>query len=468
MQLALLLDIGSTYTKGVVIDLEDLELKAKAKALTTVQDDVSIGIKKVLEQLESYGVDFDLFEYRLACSSAAGGLKMVAIGLVPELTAEAAKRAALGAGAKVSNVYTYELTAQEMERIVEEAPDVILLAGGTDGGNKEVILKNAEALAASALQIPIVVAGNKVVANEVKGILVSADKEVYLTENVMPKLEELNIEPARKAIRQVFLEQIIYAKGLAKAEEYIDRVIMPTPSAVMKAAELIAEGSNGESGLGELMVIDIGGATTDIHSVATGEPTKGGVELRGLAEPYVKRTVEGDLGMRYSLPSLVESIGQKKLLATLAAGISEEDLMTYLEQLSQNVEHIPENPIEAELDTGIAKVATKLAVQRHVGRIERVYGPFGESFVQYGKDLTGLKLIIGTGGVLVHNQQPEEILKEALFREKQPQILAPREAEFILDQQYILSAIGLLAEVEPFKAIKLAKKYLKRLGGKRK
>jgi uncharacterized protein (TIGR01319 family) len=465
MELALLLDIGSTYTKATVVDLDGIELKGTAKSLTTVQDNVNIGIEKVLENLEEDGINLDEIEHRLACSSAAGGLKMVAIGLVPDLTAEAAKRAALGAGAKVTSVYSYELADKELTEIIEESPDVLLLAGGTDGGNQEIIFKNAKKLANSKLSIPIVVAGNKVVADDIKEILEDNGKEVYVTKNVMPKLEELNIEPARKIIRKVFLDKIIYAKGLSQAKKHVDRVIMPTPSAVMKAAELISEGTVEEEGLGELIIVDIGGATTDIHSVAAGTPTKGGVNLRGLEEPYVKRTVEGDLGMRYSVPSLLEAVGGKELLTYLSESVSENKLLDYINKVRENVEYIPVDRLEKELDSGIAKVAAKLAMQRHVGRIKTVYTPFGESYVQYGKDLTDLDLIIGTGGVLVHNDRSDEILKCSFFDEIDPTILAPKEPELMLDNDYILSSIGLLSEISSTKAIKLAKKYIKKIGG---
>ncbi|MCK8827269.1 methylaspartate mutase accessory protein GlmL [Natroniella acetigena] len=462
MELALLVDIGSTYTKATVFNLTELRLEAVVKAFTTVEEGIDQGLKEVFNKLTEQGVELDEVDHKLACSSAAGGLKMVAVGLVPELTAEAAKRAALGAGAKVADVYSYELTAAEIEEIVGAEPDVILLAGGTDGGNQEIILKNARGLAQSELAAPVIVAGNKVVAKQVEEILVTGNKKTYLTDNVMPKLEELNIEPARQKIREVFLEQIIYAKGLDRVEDYLEGVTMPTPSAVMKAAELIAEGTAREEGLGELMIVDIGGATTDIHSAAKGKPTKGGVNLRGLEEPYIKRTVEGDLGMRYSASSLLESVGEQEVLSLVEQKLQNE-LLDYIDKVGEEVDYVPQQQQEKEFDLALAKAATNAAVNRHVGRIETVYSPFGKQYVQYGKDLTNLNLIIGTGGVVVHSAQPTEILKEGLFSEEEPQILAPLEPKLMLDQDYILSAVGLLAEIKPDQALQLAKIYLEEI-----
>ena len=464
MELALLLDIGSTYTKGTVVRLDDLKLEARAKALTTVESDVNEGIENVLAELEKKGINLDDINHRLACSSAAGGLKMVAIGLVPDLTSEAAKRAALGAGAKVADVYSYELSAVEVEEITAQSPDVILLAGGTDGGNKDIILQNAKKIAASDLSAPIIAAGNKVAAREVEEILKQAEKSVYVTQNVMPELEKLNIEPAREKIREIFLNQIIYAKGLAQAREKIEGIIMPTPSAVMKAAELIAEGSGEEEGLGELVVVDIGGATTDVHSAASGEPTKSGVNMRGLEEPYVKRTVEGDLGMRYSASSLLEAAGEQEMISYLPGGETKEGLINYINKVKEDIRHIPESKKEEQLDTALAKAAVKLAIKRHVGNIKTVYSPFGESYVQRGKDLTELELMIGTGGVIVNSLNPAEILEEGFFSEDEPTCLAPKGSNLMVDSDYILAAVGLLAEVYPTKAFKLAKRHLKEVG----
>lgn len=463
MGLALLMDIGSTYTKAVVVDLDAVQIEAKAKSVTTIWEDVNIGVKKVLRDIEDMGVDLNKVEHKLACSSAAGGLKMVAIGLVPDLTAEAAKRAALGAGAKVANVYCYELNDIELEEIVNCSPDLILLSGGTDGGNKDIILHNAKKIAETPLDTPIIVAGNKVVASKVSRILKSARKEVHITENVMPKLEHLNIDPVRKTIREVFLNKIIYAKGLHKVKRFTGSVIMPTPSAVMKAAELIARGTTTEAGLGELIIVDIGGATTDINSVAEGWPTNSGVILRGLEEPYVKRTVEGDLGMRYSAPSVVDVVGVKELLHYIPQELGEGDLMSYVHRVRDDVRYIPGNRQKKELEYGIAKAATKTAVRRHVGRIETVYGPFGTSYVQYGKDLTNLNLMIGTGGVLTHSDNPRDILEHGVYDETYPEVLAPKRPKLMIDSEYILSAIGLLSEIDPDKALILAKKNLKNI-----
>lgn len=282
MNAYMLIDFGSTYTKLTAVDIDNEEILATAKDITTIENDIMIGFNKARESLMKLleGKEVN-FVKKLACSSAAGGLKMVAIGLVPELTAEAAKRAALGAGARVLKVYSYELTSREIQEIKNSNLDIILLAGGTDGGNKKCILHNARALVEGGVRLPVVVAGNKVANDEIDEIFKESGIYYSITENVMPKLNELNVEPAREEIRKIFMEKIVEAKGLKNAEEYVNGILMPTPAAVLKAARVLAEGSDKEEGIGDLIIIDIGGATTDVHSIGSGEPTKPGVTVRG-------------------------------------------------------------------------------------------------------------------------------------------------------------------------------------------
>ncbi|MGE5577237.1 MAG: methylaspartate mutase accessory protein GlmL [Syntrophothermus sp.] len=462
---ALLIDFGSTYTKLTAVDLDRAEVIGTAKAPTTVQEDIMIGLENAMRQLkEDYGVDPGRCGRRIACSSAAGGLKMVAVGLVPDLTAEAAKRAALGAGARVLSVFSYELTGEEIERIGALKPDIVLLAGGTDGGNRDVILANANRLAQSSLAVPIVVAGNKNAAEAVRDVLTASGKDVRVTGNVMPELGKLNVEPARVTIRSVFMERIVAAKGLKRAESFVEGVVMPTPAAVLAAAELIAKGTSGEPGLGELMIIDIGGATTDVHSVATGDPTKPGVTPKGLPEPYAKRTVEGDLGMRYSAVSLVEAAGAERVARSIGlAGLEGLDagrIQSIARDLNQHTDKVPTTEEEFAIDTGLGYVATEMAVERHVGYLETVYTPFGVSYLQYGKDLTKLECMIGTGGVVIYGRNPRQVLQGALFDPAKPNLLKPTTPKFFLDTKYILSAVGLLAEIAPAAALHMMKRYL--------
>jgi len=461
MDAILLIDFGSTYTKLTAVDIENEEILATAKDLTTVNTDIMIGFNKAYEKLmESIGDKKVNFVKKLACSSAAGGLKMVAIGLVPELTAEAAKRAALGAGARILGVYSYELNKHEIEEIKNKRPDIILLAGGTDGGNKDCIIHNAKLLAEHIKDVPIVVAGNKNANDEIEEIFNSAGVFYKITENVMPKLNTINVEPAREVIRNIFMQKIVEAKGMKNAENFINGILMPTPAAVLKAAKILADGTDKEEGIGELVIVDIGGATTDVHSIAKGDPSKPGVTLRGLQEPYAKRTVEGDLGMRVSAMSLFEAAGTRRIRKYIPN--TKYDIEERCKFLQQNVNVIPQTEEEYEFDEALGMVATEIAMERHVGTIESVYTPMGIIYSQVGKDLLNVKYLIGTGGVLVHSRNPEKILKAGLFTMETPNYLKPTNPVIMIDKTYILSAMGLLAEEYPDMAVRIMKKYIVR------
>lgn len=461
MDAYLLLDFGSTYTKLTAVDIENEEILATAKDITTIEDDIMMGFNKSYEKIQKLleGKDVN-FVKKLACSSAAGGLKMVAIGLVPELTAEAAKRAALGAGARVLKVYSYELTEDEITEIENSDVDIILLAGGTNGGNKQCILHNAEMIINSKLNVPIVVAGNKSANDEIKKMFTKANLYFSITENVMPQLNSLNVEPAREEIRKVFMEKITDAKGLSNAENFVNGILMPTPAAVLKAARVLGEGSDEEEGIGDLVIVDIGGATTDIHSIADGEPTKAGVNMRGLEEPFAKRTVEGDLGMRYSAVSLWEAAGSRKLRKYLKDDKREVNIEECCTYRNKNIKMVPQSEDEIKFDEAMAKVATELSMERHSGVIENIYTPMGVVYNQTGKDLMEVKYMIGTGGVLVHSRNPGEILSAGTFSSENPISLRPQNPKYLLDKTYILSAMGLLAQDYPDKAVRIMKKYL--------
>ncbi len=459
MNNVLLIDFGSTYTKITAVDVDQESVLGTAHGITTVETDIMDGLNQALAELFAKTGTLE-FAKVLGCSSAAGGLKMVAIGLVPELTAEAAKRAALGAGAKVLGVFGHELSEYEITEIIELNADIILLAGGTDGGNKEVILHNAKMLNTLGKDVPVVMAGNKSVAPAVVKILSETMSEVVYTENVMPKLNEINIEPARQTIRNIFLKKIVEAKGLNKANKFVDRLVMPTPAAVLKAAELLSIGTERESGLGDLMVVDIGGATTDIYSVANGNPTKSNVTLRGLPEPFAKRTVEGDLGMRYSATALLKAAGAKMIADY--ANVSEDNVVSYINTLEKKIDHLPEGNLEEKLETAMGKACTKIGADRHAGQLEMVFTPTGSTFVQIGKDLTKVKTVVGTGGVIINHCKPEEILKGTACDKTMPTVLKPENPEFYIDTMYIMAAMGLLGEEHPDTAVRMMKKYIAR------
>ena len=293
----LAVDFGSTYTKLTAIDAGRACIVGTACAFTTIATNVMEGFQAALRVLQTQTGGF-YYNKLLCCSSAGGGLAMIALGLVPELTAKAAKTAAEGAGAKVIKTYAYEISPAEQAEIAAARPDIVLLCGGTNGGNKEVILANARLLAAVPGNFSIIAAGNKSAAHELEAILAVSGKEYVITDNVMPAFGRLDVAPAQGCIRDVFIRRIIDAKGLSQVQAMTEHAVIPTPLAVLQGCELLSRGTAKTPGMGEFLAVDVGGATTDVYSMSAGTPAWDNVLPKGLPEPYAKRTVEGDLGMR--------------------------------------------------------------------------------------------------------------------------------------------------------------------------
>jgi len=466
--MVLAVDFGSTYTKMAAFDLENERLVGVAKSATTVETDIMIGYENAMQALrETISPEELKIERIFSSSSAAGGLRMVVAGFTNELTTKAAREAALGAGAKVVGTFANGISEEDCAKIEQIAPDLVLLTGGTDGGNKQVVLHNAAVLAASRMDVPFIIAGNKMASGEALKILEEAGKYAVISENVLPELDVLNIEPTRSAIREVFMRRITLAKGLEKAQAIVSDAIMPTPLAVLKGAALLSAGTEGEEGLGDLMVVDVGGATTDVISISHGRPTMSNTIVKGIAEPYDKRTVEGDLGIRYNAASILELAGAdmvgKKMRQISEDTPGPEIMQRMVENLSEHVNHIPENDVDRLLDAGLASTAVDIASRRHAGTIEEAFFPSGTVRIQRGKDLTEVTSVVGTGGIFAYSDLRLQILRSACFDLGFPESLRPESPDCFVDEAYILYAIGLLAEFAPLKAIRVFKNHIKKV-----
>ena len=451
MLVCLMVDFGSTYTKVLAVDLDGETILGRAQAPTTIERDITIGLNCALQELsEVFDFKAEDIHRRFACSSAAGGLKIAAVGLVPDLTLKAAQRAALGAGAKILCAYGYDISGEVVQEIEGYGCDIVLLCGGTDGGNKEVILHNARKLAGSGIMCPVLVCGNRSATAEARAILESGGKLVYTAKNVLPAIDRVETGPAQEHIRNIFIEHIVKAKGLEDARRLMDRDIIPTPMASLQAAELLADGTETEAGIGSLLLVEVGGATTNIHSIENVKAVTPQTLVRGLPEPRVSRTVEGDMGIRYNARTIFEYMG-------------DESLDAYTRLVSGAPEHVSRDEEEAGFDTALAKAAVGIATERHAGYLKNEFTAIGEVSIQYGKNLLDVQNVIGTGGIFKYGREPGAVIGAALFSENAPWSLRPRSPKAWLDCEYMMYAIGLMAQEYPDAALRVAKKYLKRI-----
>ena len=451
----LVAEIGSTTT--VVNAFDHLEsdnpvFLGQGQAPTSVKEgDVNIGLQAAIEDMKkNLHIENEKLEYAnmLATSSAAGGLRMTVHGLVYDMTVKAAKEAALGAGANIHLITAGKLSKVDMIKLDRIKPNIILIAGGVDYGERETALYNSELIAASDLDIPVIYAGNIAVADDVKLIFESYSKEknLHLVPNVYPKIDILNIEPTREVIQDIFEKHITEAKGMEKIREMVNGPIIPTPGAVMKASKILKDE------IGDLVTIDVGGATTDIHSVTEGTEKVNKILVE--PEPVAKRTVEGDLGVFINKKNIVDLIKIEKLEKEL--NMTPEDI----EKFTNSDIAIPETEEHKRFIERLTKEAVIVSINRHAGGYRTYFGGKSDTLA-FGKDLTAVKWIVGTGGALTRLTAREEILNSIRQFNRADKLLPTAEAKILIDNDYIMASLGILSSLNKEAAIKLLLKSLK-------
>lgn len=449
----LVAEIGSTTT--VVNAFKDIDTEhpvfwAQGQAPTSVlEGDVRIGLQGAIEDLcKKKGIESLEYDEMLATSSAAGGLKMTVHGLVYDMTARAAKEAALGAGGIIHYITAGKLRRTDLAKIKEIHPNLILIAGGVDYGERDTAIDNAEKIRSLGLKVPVIYAGNCENQEEMKLIFdEESGQKLYNVENVYPKIDELNVEPCRKVIQEAFEEHITGAPGMEHVRDMVNGPIIPTPGAVMECTKLLYEC------IGDLVVLDVGGATTDVHSVATESDQV--ARIMTAPEPKAKRTVEGDLGVYVNRMKVIESMGEEELREKCEkVGIDPD-------QTLESYVAIPKNDEERKLVEILTEEAVMKAMERHAGQIRYVYGPSGRSSVAEGKDLTQVKYIVGTGGALTRLPHRVEIMKKIAGHDETGMRLFPTShAEILVDNDYIMASLGVLSKKHREGAKKLLEQSL--------
>lgn len=439
MARVLCVDFGSTFTKAALVDSDDGTLVATAANPTTLQTDLLDGLAAIRTTLAAERVD-DV----VACSSAGGGLRLAVVGYEREVTAEAGHRVGLSAGAKVVHVAGGELSAGDVVELRAARPDVVLLVGGTDGGNSEVLRHNARRLGIGRVPVPVVVAGNVDGRDDAVHELVSRGRRVFVAANVLPRIGVLDPEPARAAIREVFIRHVIGGKGLTRGSALGRMIRAATPDVVLSGVEVLADGGPGVPGAGEVVVVDVGGATTDVYSALT--PTGEDASLRKdvVQTLWRARTVEGDLGMRWNAAGVVEAAVSEGLLVPSDAG----RLAAYAAGVAGDPAFVAATPDDVAADGELARLAVTVALRRH-GR------PAGPTSAP--RRLVEVRLVVGSGGVLRHgDDRLRSRVLAAATGDHGGGWQVPRSATLAVDHRYVLFAAGLLANDAPHAAAVLA------------
>ena len=309
-----------------------------------------------------------------------------------------------------------------------------------EGGDCDTVLFNAGELAKLEARPIVVYAGNSVVCSDAQELLERAGFKVKLTNNVYPAVDELDIVPARHVIHDAFEEHITHAPGMERIGEVVNGKILPTPGAVLIAAERLAED------VGDLVVIDVGGATTDVHSITDGSPEIAALMIE--PQPHSKRTVEGDLGTYVSARHVVEMLAEQERPVHLPPPL-------------------PTTQEEIAAALTLTHFAAVTGVQRHAGQLAHLYTPTGRQTVARGRDLTACRLVIGTGGALTRLPGGEAVLADTRAKSGGGErLLPPPDARVALDRDYIFACCGALLQhfaPEAVDALRLMRRQRRRL-----
>ncbi|RKN41486.1 glutamate mutase L [Micromonospora endolithica] len=431
MNVAVCADVGSTYTKVAVVDLDGGGLFGAASARTTVDSDVLHGLDAAVAAATAGLRVGDAPWY--VCSSAGGGLRLAVIGYEPLVTAQAGRRVGLSAGANVVHVAAGRLGGGDVSALRAARPDVVLLAGGTDGGDAETLTHNATRLARARWRVPVVLAGNGEVRDDLHAVLAAAGVPVTVADNVLPRIGVLAPESARAAIRAVFLRHVIGGKRLSRGGRFARLVRAATPDAVLTGVEVLADTLGGD-----LAVVDVGGATTDVYSVLTPDERAGGPGREVAGTLWRARTVEGDLGVRWSAPGVVRAAVQERLLSAADAGV----LAVAADARAADPGFLPVEEAQRAVDARLAALAATVALRRHArgaGTGERA-----------GRDLRDVRLLVGSGGVLRHASAGTAAgVLAGVLADHAGGWPLPRAARRVVDVDYVLAAGGLLAGEHP-------------------
>jgi len=417
----LTVEIGSTITKVNAWDNINSEIThiGQSTSLTTVNlNDVTIGVENAVSQLEKSLKQKIVPSEILINSSAAGGLKIAVFGLTHDMTVRAAREASLGAGAIIKYIGVGKIQKYIIKELKEAQPAIIILSGGVDFGETDITLHNAEILSAEGPDIPYIYAGNTKISRIIKEIFENNNKKITITENVYPNIDELNIDPCREIIQHTFSEHIIHASGMEKLSQLTSKEIIPTPYAVMKTAEYIYKT------MGNVIIFDVGGATTDVHSVTEDSPENS--VKRTEPEPLSKRTVEGDLGVYVNAENLNEI---KHKFFTDKIDLS-------------NLKPMPDNIESVKISSYLAQKAVNISMTRHAGVKKNLFTPTGKKSYVKGRDLTAVKYVIGTGGALTKLPGALDILKNSLISDYGEHLVPPAEVVCGIDKNYIFSSLG--------------------------
>ncbi len=467
-------DCGSTTSKARFFRKIDGEYRfvASGEAPTTVEapfEDVTLGVRNAVREVEELtghkmlglqGIltpsrdDKEGVDLYVTTSSAGGGLQMMVTGVVKTMTAESAERTALGAGAIVMDVIAVDDGRRPYEKIQKIRylrPDMILLAGGTDGGTITHVVETAELIDAAKpkprlgvdFELPVVFAGNK----EARQCIEETLGRVFalrIVDNIRPVLEMENTEPARNVIHELFMEHVMsHAPGYDKLMNWTPVPIMPTPAGEGKMFRAIAETYNAN-----VVGVGLGGATTNVYS---------------MYEKEFVRTVSANLGMSYSICNVLKEAGTENITRWIPFDLKEEDLRNRLYNKMIRPTTIPQSIGDLVIEHAVAREALRLGFEHHkllarplrgVQRKRTIADIFEQrAFEETYIDMLHVDILAGTGGLLSH--APRRVQSALMLIDG---FLPEGVTRLAQDSVFMMPHLGVLSTVHPKAAMEIFEK----------
>ena len=458
-----LLDVGSTTTKAILFRKGERWEYTRAEAPTTVEkpfEDVTFGVLNALRTLEQMTGQQLVEQDRptVACfstSSAGGGLAVVVAGLVRDVTASSAERVALGAGAIIKDIIALddgrtpykkvELLSRHVGPIwffwrgASKAARFLAPCFSPNCSNNRISGPSSARPSSSRLSTPVI----PVLANMSRNCL--GERFLFCAQpNIRPASSRENLEPARNAIHDVFMDHVMSrAPGYERYAEWVAAPIMPTPAAVAELLSLVSADMDAR-----LLAIDIGGATTDVFTAERGK---------------VFRTVSANLGMSYSILNVVKQSGLAAVRDLLGFDIDDTTLYDLIGNKFLHPTSLPETPEAVRIECAVASLAIREAVREHFKVLDNValsrsgeslgWSSFKKSRSRQSRrgeiNLDGYDLVVGSGGKLSHS--PRDTAAAIMINALNP----TRPINLAVDSVFMFPQLGVLARSDRALALEL-------------
>src|SRR5215207_9000828 len=444
----LAIDVGATVTRAVMFDVVEGQYRfiASGESPSTAEApfrDIGIGVREAIINLQNIigatllgtqdnnliapsQPDGSGVDAVVATVSAGPTVKTVVVGLLSDVSVQSARRLAESTYSRV--VETLDLSDhrrpdQQMDSIVRSRPDLVVLAGGTDGGASRSIQKMLEAVGLACYLMPlekrpmVLYAGNQKLANDVKELLGGHAGKVEVSYNVRPSLETEDLEPGRHElallVSKLRQRQI---KGVEELNLWTAGNLLPTAYArgrIIRFLSKLYESTRG------LLCVNVGASATSVAAGFAGDLTVG---------------VYPQYGMGENLAGLLQQTDIENIMRWLPLDISQNMLREYLFQKSLYPSSIPATKDEQAIAQAVAREALYLAVRT----AQKDFPPHARP-TQNGV-MPPLDLILGGGGVISEGTSLGQSLL-LLLDAIQPVGIMP----VLLDQNNLLPLLGAAA-----------------------